>query len=134
MDMSETTNTTTASLSAFWDYKYQDDAHNALRTATHAQLRITFDTDAEQAEFLALFPKSVGVKPIKCSSCDYEGQKPGASFHADFRSKKGNEVNETGIKRFLKLIECGGDRIEFVAPKAVNKFDTLAEALTAIGA
>ena len=132
MDMSETT-TTTAHLSAFWDYKSQDDAHNALRTATHAKLHITFDTDAEQADFLALFPKSVGVKAIKCSSSDYEGQKPGASFHADFRSKKGNEVNETGIKRFLKLIECGGDRIEFVAPRAVNKFDTLAEALTAIG-
>lgn len=67
-----------------------------------------FDTKAERDEFLALFPKSLGLKAAGLSRI--EGT-------IGLRPAEGNKANETGIKkvnRLVELLEQHGVKVETV--------------------
>ncbi|QDH93157.1 hypothetical protein SEA_ZIPP_3 [Gordonia phage Zipp] len=65
-----------------------------------------FETTAARDEFVARFPRYVGVK----ASTKY----PIAWFEAAFqRNGSTGEFNETGAKRLRKLLEVLGDDVEF---------------------
>lgn len=122
-------------INVFHQYRHEDEAFNAQQLPSHAQMSVKFDSEAERDAFLARFPKWVGVKGSRLQAWS-EGAPtftPIAQLHVDFRSKKGNEVNEQGIKRFARVLaERNDSEVPFVKAHAVNSFDTLEDALAAI--
>lgn len=81
-----------------------------LTTGVHVALSAYFADTAARDEFVAKFPKYVGVK----SATLYPDNVPSARFEASFqRTGTTGEFNETGAKRLRKLIAVLGDEVEF---------------------
>lgn len=77
----------------------------------------------------ASFPKYVGLKETTCSSAT--GTRPITIFSATFGPRKGNDKNEAGAKRLLKLLSIAG-RDGLVHSTAGLNGVTIDEILTAI--
>ena len=99
-----------------------------------AEMSAVFDSDAERDEFLARFPKSVGVKATRVYGYGDEA-KAGAKFRVDFRSDGVNGgVNETGIKRFRRFVALAPEAEIYrsVFTELPNRYDSIDEILNAL--
>lgn len=104
-----------ASYSAWTDQS--DPAHFAL----HAE----FATTSQAQEFAALFPKYCGLYHTTCSYRD--GVKPVVGATATLLPTKDNVVNETGIKRYKKImsvLDSHGIEVEWDATTFGNAYPT----------
>jgi len=95
----------------------------------HVQFTRRFKTEAEALAYAAQFPKSYNFKMSTCygvrngESCivDY-----GVSSWIKLAPTKGNDRNETGIKRYhaiMKKMAALGEEVVFEAP-ALNQYRT----------
>lgn len=86
------------------------------------------ESEAEAQAILATLPKSVGASVRQ--SYTTEGIKWAVSSRANLRSKKGNEFNETGIKRFYALLKVADCEMRF--QNCINCFQTVDELINAL--
>jgi hypothetical protein len=69
----------------------------------HFTTRCDFSTKEEAEAFLASFPKKLKGRIYHGTDMN-EARYFGVEFLGDFRSKKNNTINETGIARFRALV------------------------------
>lgn len=85
-------------------------------------------SEAEAQEILATLPKSLRARVWEYWTS--EGTKWNVGCAAQLRSKKGNEFNETGIKRFFALLKVADCEIK--STNCRNCFQTIDEFIKAL--
>lgn len=75
---------------------------------SHVRASQTFATEEARDAAIAAFPKWVKVKPSSLYAADNVTY-PTAVFQALMIPTKGNEVNETGVKRVKKFLDIAGE-------------------------
>lgn len=88
--------------------RWDDSVLHFTNSTYHIQASAYFPTADERDAYLALFPKSSGVKATRIGCRDENGNSveyPGVRFSAKISADGVNGgVNETGIKRFRQVI------------------------------
>jgi hypothetical protein len=117
---------TAVKISAFYDY------HTGAENPQHYKVSGGYcETEAERDALLASFPKSLGLKPVALHSYADGGNVVtyGIQGHGKFLATKGNEKNETGIKRALRLLEVLEFDADVRSSNAYRSADELRAAL-----